>query len=243
MTWNYQPIFTRALLAIPSALALMMGCTEETTGSSLIVATEGGTVVAGNNTIEIPPAALATDTEITLRTDSASDYPTLENSNGTVVALLPEGTSLSTSATVTLGADVVNADLEQRVNIYQYLETDGEAGWTPVEAEVRTNGSAVVGVSRLAPLGIAVQDAPVGGTIEGTIAWGDSSPVSGAPLELWASEELLDTYTTDSDGGFRFEGLDAGTYGLRLEFECTLEEVVEVVEGQTTDVELSLCSF
>lgn len=89
------------------------------------------------------------------------------------------------------------------------------------------------------------------GVVEGTIYVGDE-PKAGASLRLVGRlpQTQVKTATSDSSGGFRFEGLAAGVVTLTAHFSTGPDglavssrgfaQTVEVIEGQTTTIDFRL---
>jgi Ca-activated chloride channel family protein len=71
-------------------------------------------------------------------------------------------------------------------------------------------------------LGVGVQQATkpiaITGMIAGTVIDQAGTAVAGATVELLASQRVLRTTTTDGQGAFRFEGVSAGKYEVRVRF-------------------------
>src|SRR5687767_3963998 len=90
------------LLLSVSGWIFVGACGGDGAGSASMVVTaaEGGTVqVSGEETrLEIPPGALAEDTEIVLSIASLSDYPALEHGRDRVLVIEPDGLVLSAPA-------------------------------------------------------------------------------------------------------------------------------------------------
>ena len=231
-----------ARLVIASSLALLAGCSDSRAESVIIVAAEGGTVESpGTFAITIPPSSLAADTEIGLETASISAYPALEGANDQVVVLTPEGTTLELAATLTLDASLVGASVDQSVAVFQLRDVEGTRTWGPIESTFLSNGSVTVSVTRFMPLAVVVTDAGALGEIRGTMRWGDETPVDGAPMVLWGNDVMVGEATTDANGNFSFPGLEAGTYSVQVDYECTISETVTLSAGMTAELALTLC--
>lgn len=225
----------RALIALTGLLALA-ACSNETSGGAIIVAAEGGTVTTSAVDVSIPAASLAEDTEISIVTSSSSEeLPELEGLR-LLVELEPRGTVLETPASVVIRASEIGAGEGESVAVYQLLD-----GWLPVEHSERSGGDLEVPVTRFEPIGVVVREAPSGGAIDGTIAWGDGMPVDGAPIELWMGDTMVSTTSSDANGAFSFADLESGSYSLRVDYECQIDQGVSVVEGDTASVMLTLC--
>lgn len=223
-------------------VTLALGCNDTRTSGGLIVASEGGSVVADSHEITIPPLSLAADTEVTLEAAPASDYPALAGSLSQVLRIQPEGTVLEIPAEVVIHGSFVGAASDASVAVWQLSNVDGVDRWSPVES-VRdsASGDLTVSVTRFAPLGVTVSDAPSGSAISGTLLWGDGTPVDMAPVQLLQGGSLLTTAMTDATGHFAFSDLTAGEYQILIEYECTIDQPVTVVDGMTTELDLTLC--
>ncbi|MGE0787000.1 MAG: carboxypeptidase regulatory-like domain-containing protein [Sandaracinaceae bacterium] len=227
---------------VRSLTALLLVACADSTASSLIVASEGGTVTVGQNTVQIPAGSLAADTEVVLMTGDLADYAPLEGARSQVLELLPEGTVLETPATVTIGADLVGASESDSIAIHQFRDVDGVARWSPMESSRQSDGSVDVPVTVFAPLGIVVTTSSGDtSTIEGTLSWADGSPVTGAMIELWMGDTMVDTATTGSDGTYSFTGLASGSYAIRGNPECAIDQGVTVPDGMTVTVDITVC--
>ena len=213
--------------------------------SDVVVAVEGGTVAANANQIEIPANALSEDTEVSLIVDSITSFPALEGAQNTVLRIEPEGQVLEVPATVTIAAGLASDVAAERVTVSQLYNVDGVMSWRQIETAISVvGGNVTASVSRFAPLAVVVASAvvtPGGNAIEGTVAWGDGSPVDSAPVELWQGESKLTETTTDAEGGFGFADLTAGTYSVRIDYECMVTEAVEVTASAPTQVTITLC--
>lgn len=219
----------------------LAGCNGATSG--LIVAAEGGVVRSDTAEVAIPAMSLAVDTEVTLETAPASDYPALDNARPEVVRIQPEGTVLELPATVTLRSGLIGAGADDSVTIHQLRDVDGVQSWQPVEHTLdEATGDATVSVTRFAPLAIVVAPPSSLGTIGGTLLWGhDSSPVESAPVQLIAADAIVAETTTDAAGAFSFGDLDAGSYTVSINYECMVSETVELAAGATEELSLVLC--
>jgi hypothetical protein len=216
--------------------ALFVGCAD-TRASSVIVATAGGTVSVDSTQIVIPPNSLVADTEVAIMVGGVGELPALDGLR-TVVRLEPEGTLLETSASVVVSGDTIGATDGQVVGAWQIV--DGV--WAPREHAVEpATGDVTVPVSFFSPVGITVRDAPLGGTIEGTLAWGTGDLVASAPVQLYLGDTLVAETTTGAAGEFSFTGLESGTYRVHIEYECTIDENVGVAAGMTQTLALVLC--
>lgn len=225
------------LLALTLALA---GCNGSS--ASTISAAEGGTIEASTHDVAIPAMALATDTEVTVETAEASAYPALENARPEVLRIEPAGTVLEVPATVTIHADFIDADAEEAVAIHQLQDVDGVESWTRLEASRdEASGDVTVSIRRFAPLGVVVTEPASTGTIQGTIAWGSGDPVAEGPVELYQGDTLVADTTTGADGGFAFADLDAGSYRVVMDYECSIDEAVTLEAGATEELTLTLC--
>ena len=222
----------RSMLLI--SCALLAACGNDTTGA-LIVADTGGTVTSSAADVVIPAASLGEDTEVMISVGEVADIPALENAR-VILDLQPRGTALETPASVTIYGSEIGAGDGERVEVFQLLD-----GWLPVEHEVGSGGDVTVSITRFQPIGVTVSEGPSGGTIEGTISWGSGEPAGGAPIELWQGDSMITMVTSDDAGAFRFTDLQSGTYSLRVNYECQIDQSVGVAEGATETVQLTLC--
>lgn len=230
---------THRKLLLPFLLLSLAGCSSSSSG--LITAAEGGVVRTDAAEVTVPAMALAADTEVTVETASASDYPDLVNGRAEVVRLEPEGTVLETPATVIVRSDLIAAEPGASVTIHQLRDIDGERAWRPVESVYDSEtGDAEAYVDVFAPLGVAVQAAASTGTVRGTLTWGSGDPADGAPIELRTVDGTVGTATTDAAGAFTFTDVEPGTYTLYVMYECTIDETIEVAAGDN-EVSLTLC--
>lgn len=214
--------------------ALLAACANETAGA-VIAADTGGTVSSDAADIVIPAASLAEDTEIMLSVGEAEDIPELENAR-VILDLQPRGTVLETAASVTIRGSEIGANEGERIAVFQLLD-----GWLPIEHTVGAEGDVTISVTRFQPVGVTVSEAPSGGTIEGTISWSSGDPAGGAPIELWQGDSMVATVTSDDLGAFTFTDLESGTYAIRVNYECTIDQAVGVAAGETETVQLTLC--
>jgi len=83
--------------------------------------------------------------------------------------------------------------------------------------------------------GDGTTDPVVRGDIEGTVLTLESSRVAFARVDLRQNDSLLATVLADSEGSFRFTGLEVGTYSLHLSLPAGYEDV----ESEPTVVKLS----
>ena len=223
------------LVSVVTAL-FAVGC-GDTRSNSLIVAAEGGTVSVDATEVVIPAGSLVTDTEVSILVGGVGELPALDGLR-TVVRLEPEGTVLETSASVIVSGDTIGATEGQAVGAWQIV--DGV--WAPREHAIdAATGDVTVPVSYFSPVGITVRDAPAGGTIEGTLAWGSGELVADAPVQLFLGDTLVAETTTGTNGDFSFTGLDSGTYNVRVNYECMIDEAVGVAAGMTQTLALILC--
>lgn len=235
---------TARLASLLTVSLAFLGCNDSRTSSGPIRASEGGTVITASHSVDIPANALVSDTEVTLETAPASEYPALEGSLSQVLRIEPEGTVLEIPASITIHGSFVGAASDASVTVRQLTNVDGADRWSPIEsARDAASGDLTVPVTRFAPLGVVVSEAPTGAAITGTLLWGDGSPVDGAPVELHQAGSLLTTATTDATGAFSFADLTPGAYELSVDYECMLTEPVTVAAGAPTEVELTLCAF
>jgi hypothetical protein len=232
----------RKQLSIVLLSAALAACSGSAPSSALVVASEGGTVSAATHEVAIPAMALSADVEVMLEAVSASSYPTLEGAGPEVLRIEPEGTVLTRPATVTIRAAFIGAGEGDRVSVSQLATGDGVSTWVPLEsAPGDAAGDVDVPITRFAPLAVVVVAASSGGTIRGTIRWGDATPVDGAPLELFRGTELVTSTVADATGGFEFEALEPGAYRIAVDYECMIDQAVTVVAGETTTQDLVLC--
>lgn len=223
------------------SLLFLSACSSEAV-SSVVPAAEGGTVTLGDHSASIPPASLAADTEIVIQTGDLADYAPLEGARSDVLELLPADTVLETPATVTIGAGLVSASEGQSVAVHQFRDVDGEQFWAQLEASPISGGGVSVAVTRFGPLAVVVTDADARGSLSGTMTWGgDGTAVDGATLELWQGETMLTTTTTDAAGMYEFSDLEAGTYSVRGNPECAVDESVSVGPGANVTRDITLC--
>ena len=218
--------------------ALLAACTSIEPTTTTVIASEGGTVVASTHQIEIPPLSLATDTEVTLDVADATDYPALPGDRGIIVRVEPEGTVLSVPATVTIYTSQIGASSGERVAVFQLVD----GGWGPREfSGDGVTSDVMTTISYFAPIGISISAAPVGGVIQGVLRWGDGTAAGMAPVELYQGATLIDSTQTSADGLYMFDGLEAGTYDVRVNYECMIDETVGVAAGMTVTLDLTLC--
>ena len=236
---NFRARAVVSLLSLSIAL-VASSCAGSAPTSARVVASTGGTVSASTFQVLIPPMALATDTEVTLVTAPASGYPALANSRPEVLRMEPEGTVLTTPATVTIRADFIAAAPGDSVTIHQLNDVDGTR-WVPLPSTRTPSGDVTVSVTLFAPLAVVVVPAPSGCGIHGTIHWGDGSPVPSAPIQLWQGATMLTMTTSDASGVFAFGDLASGSYRIVLMYECNIDQGVSVTAGAATQVDLALC--
>jgi hypothetical protein len=228
----------RARLLLLSALVLLLAACGDDRRSMTITAAEGGTVIASSHEIMIPPASLAADTAVMLSRGDTADYPAIPGDRGVVLKVDPEGTVLELAATVTIHGSEIGASAEESVGVFQLVD----GGWSPLEHTRDTEtGDVSTSVTVFAPIGIGITAPGEGGTIEGTIAWGDGTPVDMAPIELYLGDTLVDSTQSGADGSYRFEALEPGTYSIRVDYECTIDQAVGVATGMTVTQDLTLC--
>jgi hypothetical protein len=232
-----------SLVRIASFLALTTaaaGCNGSST--SAISAAEGGTVTASTHDVAIPAMSLATDTEVTVETADASGYPELEGALPEVLRIEPEGTVLEVPATVTIHADFTGAGADDSVSVYQLRDVDGVSTWSPMESSTDAEtGDVTVSVSRFAPLAVTVTAASSAAEIRGTLSWGSGDPAAEAPVQLYQADTLVTETTTGADGSFSFADLEPGAYRVVVDYECSLDEAVEVAAGDVEELTLTLC--
>lgn len=221
-------------------IASACGSTEPSTAR--VVAAEGGTVIASTHRVTIPAASLPADTDVTLETTSADAYPTLAGALPEVLLMRPEGTLLERAATVTIGGGFIDADAAARVSIAQLATADGVSTWQPLESSRdATTGDVTLSVTRFAPLAVVVIETSGGTGIQGTIRWGDASPVAMAPIQLFLGTTAVTTVSSDAAGAFSFSDLAPGAYRIVVDYECMLDQAVVVTAGEVTTQDLVLC--
>ena len=231
----------RSLIALVVVIG-MTACGNDVTSSARIEAATGGTVSAGSHSIEFPGGSLTADTDVVVRTGNLADYPALEGARPQVLELLPAGTLLERAASVTVGAELIAATATSRVELRQLREVDGVASWRALEFTLDEAGDAHASVTVLAPIAVITSEATGAATIQGALTWGhDGSAVGGATLELWRAETMLTSTTTDAEGGYRFSDLEPGTYTVRGNPECPVEQSVSVAAGEMARVDLVVC--
>jgi len=231
---------THRKLLLPFLVLSLAGCSSAASG--LITAAEGGVVRSDAAELTVPAMSLAADTEITVDTASASDYPALENGRPEVVRLQPEGTVLETPATVVVRSDLIDAAPGSRVSIHQLRDIDGVRAWRAVESVFDSEtGEAEAYVTTFAPLGIVVEAVAATATVTGTLSWGSGDPADGAPVELRQGETVVATATTDAAGAFTFADVEPGAYTVNVDYECTIDEAITLEAGETEELTLTLC--
>ncbi len=234
---------TKAIFASSLIVALSLtACADDRPATSVVVsAATGGTVSLGNTELAVPAMALANDTEIMLTTANKADFPELTGAQPDVVRIEPLGTTLEFAATLVI--DVSGAPSGASLSAAQLREIEGEMVWTTIATELPvSNGLATVSITTFAPLAIVSPPVVGGGNvIRGTISWGDGSPAANAPIELYVGETKQTEILSDSQGAFQFADVSAGSYSLRVNYECTINEAVEVSASEPTVVTLTLC--
>lgn len=220
--------------------ALLVACSSEGPTSTIIVAAEGGSVVTSTHDITIPPASLTMDTEVTLDMADSSGFPTVPGDRSVILRVEPEGTVLEIPATVTIHGNQIGASADDTVAVYQL----GDGVWVPREFSRDTEtGDITTSITVFAPIGIGITEPGAGGTIQGTITWGgDGTPVGGALIELYQGDTQVQTTQSTAEGLYRFEGLESGSYSVRVNFECMIDQGVSVVAGMTVTQDLVLCA-
>jgi len=148
---------------IPTAIALASllaacGSDGEDTVSTMISATEGGTVeVEGTETrLAIPADSLGEDTEVTVAMASIADYEELEGAIDLVIDLSPP-TALSASAALTIDTSDMQISTDAYLSVRQYV--DGQ--WLQPElssAELSSGGVIITKVSLLAPTAVVAAE-------------------------------------------------------------------------------------
>lgn len=234
----------RSYLVVSSlsvCLALLTAsCAGPAPTTTRIVAREGGSVVAASYQIVIPAMSLPADADVTLETAPASGYLPLPNGLAEVILLRPEGTILGTPSTVTIRADFVDAAPGDTVSVHQLEMVDGTR-WVPLASERGASGDVTVGVTRFAPLGVAVVPAPTGSGIRGIIRWNDGTPVASAPIQLFQGTTMLTMTTSDATGAYSFGDLPTGSYRVVVMYECSIDQATSVTAGALTTLDLVLC--
>lgn len=241
-------IRTQLGLSTIGLLCAMAGCADDTRMAEpmLITPEAGGTITLGANEVTIPPNSLAAATEVVLMTSPLSTLAALENGVGEALILLPEGTTLERAAVVTLPVDPSLLVEGAEVSVKQLVSGDGVMIWTDLSSELNASaGEVIVSVTRFAPLAVVVETSVVAGgnVINGTIAWGDETPVGMAPIDLFESggaSPLTSTMSAE-DGTFSFGDLSPGDYRIVVDYECLIEEDVTVTADAPSNVSLTLC--
>lgn len=226
-------------IQLVAVAVLLAACSSEGPTSTIIVAAEGGSVTTSTHDITIPAASLPMDTEVTLDVADPTGFPAVPGDRSVILRVDPEGTRLETAATVTIHGSQIGAAAEESVAVYQLVD----GGWRQLEfsRDIET-GDIVTGITYFAPIGVGITEVSEGGgTIQGTITWGDGTAVGGAPLELWLGETQVQTTQSTGEGLYRFEGLESGTYSIRVMSECTIDQAVGVASGMTVTQDLVLC--
>lgn len=225
-------------LQIIAITALLAACSNAGPTTTTIIASEGGTVTATSHQITIPPSSLPADTEITLDVANAADYPALAGDRSIVLSVEPEGTALSVPATVTIYGSQIGAAAGEAVTVFQLVD----GGWGPREFSVdRETGDVGTTITYFAPIGVSISAVPEGGVIEGVLRWGTGDVVGMATVDLYQGTTLVQTTQTSADGLYSFSGLEAGTYDVRVNFECMIDQSVDVPAGMTVQLDLTLC--
>lgn len=198
-----------------------------------VIAADGAVVQQGDNSLSIPPTALAMDTDVVIREVPTSDFPDLEGASK-VIVLDPAGTQLSTPATFTVKIDKPGSKIQMM-----------DDGWRNVTPESATDTSVVISVSRFAPIAVVEPSEVTGGgnKITGTVSWGSGDPVDQAPVELWVvdSASPLATVMTGTDGTYTFADVSAGSYVVMVDFECKEEVAAVVTDSEATVADITLC--
>lgn len=220
-----------------AAIAASFVACGNPTSTSLIVATEGGTVEAGTTEVVIPANALAVDTEITIESTPADpELPALEGAV-VILRLEPEGTALEIPAAITVTGSEIGAGQTDTIGAWQLL--DGV--WAPREFSLGASGDVTLSVNVFSPVGITVREAAALGAVTGTISWGSGDPADAAPVQLFQGEVIVAETTTDATGAFSFPDLEPGAYSVRVNYECMIDAPADVTAGTTTTLELTLC--
>lgn len=230
------------MLAFVFAISACGGSDDPST-TVAITAAEGGTVSLGSkeSKLEIPAAALAEDMEVTLKRADRSKLPALDNI-AEVLQIEPAGTSLSTSAALTV--ELANAPGEgQPVAAYQLI--DGT--WIDLGSIIVTGKLVQASISVFGPVAVTVvpdkTPAGDGNRIIGKATWGDGSVASSLPIELWQNDRKLTETTTDAEGMYSFVDLTPGSYGVVLTMmaECPANYTVTVTAEKATTLDIVVC--
>lgn len=228
------------------ALSFALGACGGTDAPSTTVeisAAEGGTISLGSkeSKLEIPAAALAEDTEVTLKVADRSTLPALDNM-AEALQIEPAGTVLSTSANLTI--ELATAPAEgQPVAVHQLL--DGV--WVDLGSIVVTGKLVQASIAVFGPVAVTVvpKDVPPGdgNRIVGKATWGDGSVASSLPIELWTNDRKLTETLTDAEGKYSFVDLTPGSYGIVLTpmAECPANYTVTVSADKATTLDIVVC--
>ena len=222
------------------ALGTLLGaCSGSGPVTTVIVAAEGGTVVTSTHDIQIPPASLATDTEVTLDMGDPSALPAVPGDRSVILRLEPEGTRLETAATVTIHGSEIGASSDDVVAVFQFVD----GGWGAREfSRDSETGDISTSVSYFAPLGVGITaPAEGGGVIAGVVRWGSGMVIEGALVELYLGETQVQMTQTSAEGLYRFENLESGIYNVCINFECAVDQAVGVAEGMTVMQDIVVC--
>ena len=226
-------------LRVLFAFALLLGaCSESGPTTTVINSAEGGTVASATHTIDIPALSLASDTEVTLDMPAADAYPPVPGDRSVILTIEPEGTVLEIPATLVIHGSQIGASADETVAVYRLVD----GAWAPREfsRDVET-GDITTSITVFGPIGIGISAPVAGTTLQGTIAWGDGTPVADAPIQLYQGDTLVQETTSNAEGLYRFEGLEAGTYSIRVNYECMIDQGVSV-SGDTVTQDLVLCA-
>lgn len=222
-----------------SAFTLACG-SPATEVSKTISADTGGSISLDDSVLQIPAAALAVDTEVTMRLDSMGGFAALEDAHHEVITIEPVATTLAVAGTLTLD---LGGPVESGERVVAYRLVDG--AWSALETEVVSGGLVQTAVTSLGSYAVTRRAATTGGgnRIAGVLRWGTGDPVADAPVELHQNGARLTEILTDAQGGFGFVDLSPGEYQIVVSFECDLAETVSVSADEPTEVDLVLCQF
>jgi hypothetical protein len=220
-----------------AALALALGCGGGPGSvSTTISAMNGGSVELDGSRLDIPAAALAADTEISMRLDAFPATPALELAHDEVLVIEPGLTELALPAALTLALADITPDDD--VDAYQLID----GGWSRLAAEVGSDGVVHTSVTGLGTFAVVIRPRLEGGNqIVGTLKWPDGTPAGDVPVALHRDGSPLTEDMTDPAGGFGFVDLSPGTYHVVITFECSLDKAVTVTATEPTTVDLVLC--
>lgn len=223
-----------------SISALTFACGAPSTEVSKTISAEtGGSISLDDSILEIPAAALAVDTEVSMRLDLIGDFAALADAHDDVITIEPAAIALAVPGTLTLD---LGGPVELGESVVAYHLVDG--GWAALETEIVPGGRVRTSVTSLGSYAVTRRAATGDGNrIAGVLRWGTGDPVDDAPVELHQDGARLTDTVTDPQGGFGFVDLTPGEYQIVVSFECDLEETVSVSADEPTEVELVLCQF